>query len=201
MIHDGYSISFFCFCQMLSIFGDPGSPDHTFDTVGFLQSCDRHSWGNSNPLGAWGAHRAPRWSGASLEAQQHPTLLGSAWRHHSGGTCRFSVDKSVDFSCFVVLTYVYFQWGTSKMGGNYTTRNHPNTFLNSSHGYHGLPSKTRHLVLRANWRSPHALQFQSPGLILKFLPGRSLQTRWVFQLTWHLHKSAQRYLELPGYVS
>ncbi len=110
MIHDGYSISFFCFCQMLSIFVDPGSPDHTFDTVGFLQSCDRHSWGNSNPLGAWGAHRAPRWSGgASLEAQQHPTLLGSAWRHHSGGTCRFSVDKSLDVSCFVVLTYVYFQ--------------------------------------------------------------------------------------------
>lgn len=83
MIHDGFWI---LILSNAFHFADPGSPDHTFDTVCFLQSCDRHSWGKPNPLGAWGAHRGPCWSGASLEAQQHPTPLGWAWEHHSGGT-------------------------------------------------------------------------------------------------------------------
>lgn len=56
------------------------SPDHTFDTVGFWQSCGRHSFHRSNLQGASVVHPACRWA--------PPLAWGTPWIRAVEESCK-----------------------------------------------------------------------------------------------------------------
>ena len=189
MIHDGFWI---LILSNAFHFADPGSPDHTFDTVCFLQSCDRHSWGKPNPLGAWGAHRGPCWSGASLEAQQHPTPLGWAWEHHSGGT--WCSSGTIWWFLLFCRLLIIISNGAPPKWGKHTTIQYPGTFLNShSHGYRRLPSLPRQGTWYCGQTEGHHMPCNSSlrAWYWSFCLAQGDFARGGFFQAWHLHKSNQ----------